>query len=106
MPEIWTGERGAKTPSRSFPRDNDEHDGGQNEKKANDRKSQPDRAGISPNMPAWQDFQEEILYPVHPFSLRADHGPCTYRKARPGALAESGAVVLCPGGVSAGHFPA
>jgi hypothetical protein len=55
-------------------------------------------------MPAWQDFQEEILYPVHPFSLCADHGPCTYRKARPGA--ESGAVVLCPGGVATEHFRA
>jgi len=50
-----------KTPIWSFPRDDDEHDGGQNEKEAHDRKSQSDRAWIGPNMQAWWEFQQQIL---------------------------------------------
>lgn len=75
-----------KTPLWSFPRDDDEHDGGQNEKEAHDRKSQSDRAWIGPNMQAWWEFQQQILYPVHPFG-------CARSRALQGSES-SGAVLL------------
>jgi hypothetical protein len=46
-------------------------------------------------MQAWQEFQQQILYPVHPFGGAQIAGLASIGKLRRGARAQSCAVGLC-----------